>query len=136
MIMVERDLGPEWVPDSLEWWDLLVAVTNDHEMLRLAREGQLTLSVFELLAIRARARRGIELCLEHERNPLKRAWLERKLRPSATWEENKKLAKSMLAEMKEKRQWTVTAMSRDCGERHSTMTGAFVSNEKEPDQWS
>jgi hypothetical protein len=100
MIKVERELGPEWVPDSLEWWDLTVAITNDHEMLRLARQGEITLSIFELLAIRARARRSIELHLEHERDPRRRARLQALLRPSAVWRENQKLAREMLAKQK------------------------------------
>jgi hypothetical protein len=80
MVKIAAEKGEEWLPDSLEYWDLIVGITNDTQMLKLARQGEITLSIMELLAIRARARRGIELELEHERKPKRRAKLKAMLR--------------------------------------------------------
>ena len=56
MVKIAAERGEEWLPDSLEYWDLVVAITNDRQMLKLARQGEITLSIMELLEIRARAR--------------------------------------------------------------------------------
>ena len=97
LVRITAELGEEWFEDSLEFNDLLVWDTNDNTLLKMAKRGECELSITELLAIRDRARAGLELLLRHERDLLKRAWLERKLRPSATSQENQKLAREMLA---------------------------------------
>ena len=80
MVKIAAERGEEWLPDSLEYWDLVVAITNDRQMLKLARQGEITLSIMELLEIRARARRWFELELEHERRPKRRSKLKAMLR--------------------------------------------------------
>ena len=96
MVKITAEKGREWLPDSLEYWDLLVAITNDEQILKLARKGEVTLSIDELLQIRARARRGLELDLEHERDPKKRAMLEAMLRETPVWRATRAMAKAML----------------------------------------
>jgi hypothetical protein len=97
MVKITAELGEDWFEDSLEFNDYLVCDINDNQLLKMAKRGECELSISELLVIRDRARAGLELLLRHERDPLKRAWLERKLRPSATSQENQKLAREMLA---------------------------------------
>jgi hypothetical protein len=58
------------------------------------------LSITELLAIRDRARAGLELLLRHERDPKKRKRLEAMLQESEVWKANRALAKAMLETQK------------------------------------
>ena len=98
MAKVTAEMGPEWLEDSVEFYEGWLQDLTDNHVLKNGSE----LSISDLRAIRERARAGLELLLRHERNPAKRKWLERKLRPSAVWEENQKLARVMLAEKREK----------------------------------
>jgi len=96
MVRITAELGEEWFEDSLEFNDLLMWDTNDNTLLKMAKRGECELSITELLAIRDRARAGLELLLRHERDPAKRKWLERLLRESEVWKANRALAKAML----------------------------------------
>src|SRR5215470_13433381 len=100
LVRITAELGEEWFEDSLEFNDLLVWDTNDNTLLKMAKRGECELSITELLAIRDRARAGLELLLRHEGDPRQRKWLERLLRESEVWKANRALAKAML----EKRQ--------------------------------
>jgi len=95
-------MGPEWLEDSVEFYEGWLEDLNDNHKLQMVQQGLITLSVDELLAIRRRARAGLELLLRHECKPATRKWIEKKLKPSAVWEENRRLAKAMLAEKREK----------------------------------
>src|SRR5262249_28334538 len=103
MAKVTAELGPEWLEDSVEFYEGWLQDLTDNHVLDNARQGLCDLSITELLAIRGRARAGLELLLRHECKPATRKWIEKKLKPSAVWEENRRLAKAMLAENKEKR---------------------------------
>jgi hypothetical protein len=100
MVRITAELGEEWFEDSLEFNDLLMWDGNDNALLKMAKRGECELSITELLAIRDRARAGLELLLRHERDPRQRKWLERKLHESEVWKANRALAKAMLEKQK------------------------------------
>jgi hypothetical protein len=80
MVKIAAEKGQDWLDDSLEYWDLVVAITNDHQQLKLSRQGLLKLSIIELTDIYWRCYRSLMLELEHETNPKTRAKLEVYLR--------------------------------------------------------
>jgi hypothetical protein len=100
MVKITAEVGEDWFEDSLEFNDLLVWDINDKQLLKMAKRGECELSITELLAIRDRARAGLELLLKHERDPRQRKWLERKLQESEVWKANRALAKAMLEKQK------------------------------------
>jgi hypothetical protein len=82
MMKVGAERGQEWLDDSLEWWDLFVAITNDQQCLKQARQGNTdySLSIIELTEIYWRCYRGLILEWEHATNPNKREKIEGYLR--------------------------------------------------------
>ena len=96
MVRITAELGEEWFEDSLEFNDLLMWDSNDNILLKMAKRGECELSIIELLAIRDRARAGLELLLRHERDPKKRRKLQALLRESEVSKANRALAKAML----------------------------------------
>ena len=96
MVRITAELGEEWFEDSLEFNDLLMWDSNDNALLKMAKRGECELSITELLAIRDRARAGLELLLRHERDPKKRRKLQALLRESEVSKANRALAKAML----------------------------------------
>jgi hypothetical protein len=100
MVKITAELGEDWFEDSLEFNDYLVWDTNDNQLLKMAKRGECELSIMELLAIRDRARAGLELLLRHERDPKKRKWLQRWLRESEVSKANRVMAREMLAKQK------------------------------------
>jgi hypothetical protein len=100
MVRITAELGEEWFEDSLEFNDLLMWDSNDNILLKMAKRGECELSIIELLAIRDRARAGLELLLRHERDPKKRMRLQRLLRESEVWKANRALARAMLEKQK------------------------------------
>ena len=83
MAKVTAEMGPEWLEDSVEFYEGWLEDLNDNHKLQMVQQGLITLSLDELLAIRRRARAGLELLLRHECKPATRKWIEKKLRPSA-----------------------------------------------------
>jgi hypothetical protein len=77
MATITADRGEEWFYDSLEWWDLFVAITNDQQCLKLAREGNpdYRLSIIDLTEIYWRCYHGLVLEWEHA-TPNKRKRIE------------------------------------------------------------
>jgi hypothetical protein len=100
MVKITAELGEEWFEDSLEFNDCLMWASNDNTLLKMAKCGECELSIMELLAIRDRARAGLELLLKHERDPKKRTKLQRWLRESEVSKANRALAREMLAKQK------------------------------------
>jgi len=96
MVRITAELGEEWFEDSVEFNDLLMWDSNDNALLKMAKRGECELSITELLAIRDRARSGLELLLRHERDPKKRRKLQALLRESEVSKANRALAKAML----------------------------------------
>jgi len=96
MVRITAELGEEWFEDSVEFNDLLMWDSNDNALLKMAKRGECELSITELLAIRDRARAGLELLLRHERDPKKRRKLQALLRESEVSKANRALAKAML----------------------------------------
>jgi hypothetical protein len=96
MAKITAELGEDWFEDSLEFNDYLVWDINDKQLLKMAKRGECELSITELLAIRDRARAGLELLLRHERDPKKRTKLQALLRETRVWKANRALAKAML----------------------------------------
>jgi len=96
MVRITAELGEDWFEDSLEFNDLLMWDSNDNALLKMAKRGECELSITELLAIRDRARAGLELLLRHERDPKKRRKLQALLRESEVSKANRALAKAML----------------------------------------
>ena len=100
MVRITAELGEEWFEDSVEFNDLLMWDSNDNALLKMAKRGECELSITELLAIRDRARAGLELLLRHERDPKKRRKLQALLRESEVSKANRALAKAMLEKQK------------------------------------
>src|SRR6516164_6202121 len=100
MVKITAELGEEWFEDSLEFNDCLMWASNDNTLLKMAKCGECELSIMELLAIRDRARAGLELLLKHERDPKKRTKLQRWLRESEVSKANRALAREMLEKQK------------------------------------
>src|SRR5262249_16295659 len=100
MAKITRELGQDWLDDSVEFYERWLQTLNDKHVLKNGAD----LSLAELLAIRDRVRAMLELLLRHDRDPDKRKWIEKKLRPSAVEEENRRLARAMLAAKREKGQ--------------------------------
>ena len=96
MVRITAELGEEWFEDSVEFNDLLMWDSNDNALLKMAKRGECELSITELLAIRDRARAGLELLLRHERDPKKRRKLQALLRESEVSKANRALAKALL----------------------------------------
>ena len=96
MVRITAELGEEWFEDSVEFNDLLMWDSNDNALLKMAKRGECELSITELLAIRDRARAGLELLLRHERDPKKCRKLQALLRESEVSKANRALAKAML----------------------------------------
>jgi len=96
MVRITAELGEEWFEDSVEFNDLLMWDSNDNALLKMAKRGECELSITELLAIRDRARAGLELLLRHERDPKKRRKLQALLRESEVSKAKRALAKAML----------------------------------------
>jgi hypothetical protein len=100
MVKITAELGEDWFEDSLEFNDYLVWDINDSQLLKMAKRGECELSIMELIAIRDRARAGLELLLKHERDPRKRRRLQRWLRESEVSKANRALAREMLEKQK------------------------------------
>ena len=100
MVKITAELGEDWFEDSLEFNDYLVWDINDSQLLKMAKRGECELSIMELLAIRDRARAGLELLLRHEHDPKKRRKLQRLLRESEVSRANRALAREMLEKQK------------------------------------
>ena len=64
MAKITKELGEDWLADSVEFYERWQQTLNDNHVLKNGAD----LSIHDLLAIRDRAREGLQLLLKHERD--------------------------------------------------------------------